>query len=279
MEKYSEGDARDVLYASGAVKEGSFIFDENVARIFTDMAHRSIPGYCDIQNFTAYYAAQYVSSACATRTQNSKQILCGVLDIGASLGTSLASITRHADFTTLSLAHCSASACDNSPHMLSRARYNLRESEKKWYSISYECTDIADAAQRTTLLRTYTKGEVALRVVILHFVLQFTPPELRSDILDDVWNAMPSRSVLIVGEKLCANDERSQRVWDVMYKNFKRSMGYSDGEIEAKRKALIGVLRPMRESTFTSLLCNLPHSTVDAFFIWSAFHAYAVHKC
>ncbi len=272
-EKARESNDRDVLYALCDAEKGSFVFDESVTRIFNDMAHRSIPGYSDIQNFTAQYAMQYLDCA-----EKSKHTLYGVLDIGTSLGTSLERITRYADSKQLSLIHCNATACDNSTSMLAQARSNLRENEKKWHSIAYECIDIADLHTRTTLLRTYEKRDIELRVVILHFILQFTPIKLRRAILHDVWNAMPSQGVLIVGEKLLANDENSQHVWNTRYKNFKRNMGYSDREIEAKRKALLGVLHPMRENVFASLLHSLPNSTVDMFFAWAAFHAYAIHK-
>ncbi len=271
--KAYENHARDALYAQDAVEEGSFTFNENVARVFSDMAQRSIPGYFDIQNFTAYYAAQYLRAAQADTTA-----LCGILDIGASLGTTLMNISNYADAQNFSLKHCSAIACDNSPHMLRGAQHNLYQREKLWHSITYECVDIADATQRGALLKKYENSDVNLRVVVVHFVLQFTPPHLREQILHQVWNAMEEKSVLVIGEKLCANDEASQQVWDAMYTSFKRGMGYSEREIEGKRKALVGVLRPMPERAFTSLLEGLPHSSVDAFFAWGAFHAYAVHK-
>lgn len=269
------GFSRDTLFSKGTdIAQGSFSFDESIANVFLDMAHRSIPGYADIQNFTAEYVINLIQERNSLQGEKAPDV---IFDIGTSLGTSLSTISTCALHRALNLQKCIAIACDSSESMLTQCENNIRIFQNQWNSIHYKHIDICNEEVRNSILQQYSQKS-KIRVVIMHFVLQFTPISMRHAILNDIWNTMDSQSVLIISEKLYANTEKMQQVWDKLYKSFKKSMGYTTAQIQGKQKALMGVLNCMKESEFMTILQSLPNALIDTFFTWGPFRSYAVYK-
>ena len=69
-------DEIDDIYASPLGQSGSFVFDQNVARVFPDMIKRSVPGYQTIVAMTGLLAGRYAQAGSQ------------LYDLGCSLGAS-----------------------------------------------------------------------------------------------------------------------------------------------------------------------------------------------
>ena len=203
---------RDRLYASNMMP-GDFVFDEKVASVFDDMIHRSVPGYTTIIATTASLAEKHYQPG--TR----------IYDLGCSLGAASLAIARRLDGRP-----CEIIAVDNSRPMLDA----LEQSMAKLGGGPVRCRnqDIRDCPVENA------------SVVILNFTLQFIAPGDRDRLLRAIYRGMTAGGVLILSEKILADDPRLNKLYIELYHEFKQDMGYSELEISRKRAALEKVLVP-----------------------------------
>lgn len=225
---------RDKLYA-GNMMPGDFVFDENVAAVFDDMIHRSVPGYTTIIAMTATLAEKYWRPG--TR----------IYDLGCSLGAaSLAIAQRVAD------RPCEIIAVDSSQPMLEGLRGRLAELGGGPVQCRHE--DIRDSAIENA------------SVVILNFTLQFIPPEDRARLLRRIHDAMTPGGILLLSEKIILSDPHLNELFINMYHRFKQDMGYSELEISRKRTALEKVLLPETVAAHQARLAEAGFESVAQWF-------------
>ncbi|TDF42518.1 carboxy-S-adenosyl-L-methionine synthase CmoA [Alteromonadaceae bacterium M269] len=202
---------KDTLYAHPQ-KVAKFEFDENVAEVFPDMIERSVPGYVTIVDSIGQMANRY-----ATEGSN-------IYDLGCSLGAVSLSISRQ-----IQAKECKIIGIDNSEAMIERCKLHLK-AFKAPCEINVLCQDILQ-----------TEIEDA-SVVVMNFTMQFIAPELRAELIANIYRGLKPDGVLIISEKLRHDTEDGNQLLIDLHHEFKRRNGYSELEISQKRSALEDVM-------------------------------------
>jgi tRNA (cmo5U34)-methyltransferase len=97
-------------------------------------------------------------------------------------------------------------------------------------------------------------------------------------LLKQIYAGMNTDGVLIVVEKVLAEDSCFNRKFIKYYYDFKRRNNYSEMEISQKREALENVLIPYKLSEDISLLKEAGFSNIDTFFKWYNFAGIIAQK-
>lgn len=228
----------DRLYAGHQAPRGDFVFDERVARVFSDMLARSVPGWAELIRLVGLIGARLAQPGSR------------IYDLGCSLGASSASILARLPDSGAD-EDVSIWAVDNAPAM-------LRELEGR----------LADAisAGRLRPLRADV-GEVVVEeasVVLLNLTLQFIAPAQRLGLLRRIRAGLRPGGGLILVEKV-AQPETDPLLAE-LHQDFKAAQGYSALEIARKRAALEQVLIPDDEPTHTGRLHEAGFERVERFF-------------
>ena len=204
----------DTIYAGHMDDVGPFQFDQKVVDAFPDMIKRSVPGYSTIVHMTGYLAAQYAQSHSAC------------YDLGCSLGTTTLAM-RH----KINAANCKIIAVDNSPQMIERCRL----------VVDADSADLPVELVETDIQQVKIDNA---SVCTLNFTLQFIELDKRDHLLQNIFDGMRPKGILIISEKLLFEDADHQTLMNDLHHYFKRSNGYSDLEIAQKRDSLENVLVP-----------------------------------
>ena len=195
--------------------QGDFVFNEQVADVFDDMAVRSIPGYETIVSTIGGFAKKYYRS-------NSN-----IYDLGCSLGGVTFEICKQLGESDFNLV-----AIDNSEAMIERLVEKKTKIGGLENSVKILCEDINDTAIENA------------SVVILNFTLQFLPPKCRNQLIKRIYNGLIPGGILVLSEKIVLDDESLNNLFIETYHKFKESNGYSELEISQKRLALENILIP-----------------------------------
>lgn len=237
---------KDSLYKDGETKE-DFTFNDQVAEVFDDMVHRSVPLY------------DTVIDAIVQLLRGKNQEKLTVYDLGCSTGTTLLELSRRLPHTTLQLI-----GIDSSLSMLNRARTKAAMFSKT-DSISFQQGDIT---------RCPLPGA---DVILCNYILQFTRPLVRHTVVERLFQALPENGLLIVSEKVLAGGSFNRNFIDI-YHNFKRRQGYSELEISAKREALENVLVPFTIEENMQLFKQAGFREVEIFCKWFNFASFVAIK-
>ena len=212
-----------------------FVFDENVANVFSDMIRRSVPGYESIITMLGVFAEQYVQ-------ENSN-----VYDLGCSLGAATLSMRSR-----LLHKNCNMFAIDNSEAMADRCRQNIGLQEGPVVDVS--CDDI-----RQTNIESAS-------LAVLNFTLQFLPVEDRESLLANIANNMLPGGALVLSEKITFEDKNECVLNEELHLAFKKANGYSELEIAQKRSAIENVLIPETLNTHLNRLKAAGFSETQVWF-------------
>lgn len=232
---------KDEVFREEIEKASDFKFGANVARVFDDMVNRSVPYYGEIQRMMAELAARHATPG------------SDVYDLGCSTGTTLIGMD------TLVEKGIRFIGVDDSKEMLEECSSKLLEAG---FSRKYElrCRDLNDGIRIENA-----------SVVVLCLTLQFVRPVFRERLLADIYRGLNHAGVLIVVEKILAEDSHFNRDFIEYYYNYKRRNHYSEMEISQKREALENVLVPYKLSENITLLRDQGFSNCEVFFKWYNF--------
>ena len=207
--------ARDDIYADpGTTEDGPFTFNAAVAQVFPDMLRRSVPGYGASLDAIESLARRFVQPN--TRCY----------DLGCSLGAASWAMARG-----IEVSGCEIIAVDSAPAMVSRCRQIL-DAEDTATPVDVVCADIRELAMENASM------------AVMNYTLQFVPPEDRQALLDRVAHSLRAEGVLVLSEKIVADDSAVDELLIDLHHDFKRHRAYSDLEISRKRAALENVLVP-----------------------------------
>ncbi|MEJ2054348.1 MAG: carboxy-S-adenosyl-L-methionine synthase CmoA [Calditrichaceae bacterium] len=205
---------KDRIYRNRQDALSDFAFDENVAGVFSDMIHRSLPGYDLVISMIKVISGYY-------REKNRNYY-----DLGCSLGASTISMGYGLDSEK-----CKIIAVDNSQAMISRCNKNIADANLKT-PVELICADLQDVNIENA------------KIVVMNFTLQFIEPEKREIILKKISKGLVNGGVLILSEKITFGTDADKILNETLYVEFKKANGYSDLEISQKRTALEKVLVP-----------------------------------
>ena len=232
---------KDRVFKEETQKTEDFKFDSTVAKVFDDMVNRSVPFYGEIQRMMAEQANDYAKSG------------TDIYDLGCATGTTLigmnTSIAEDIRFIGL----------DDSAKMLDKCQIKLEEANfKRPFKLK-----IADLNKNIKISNA--------SVVILCLTLQFVRPINREKLLQTIFNGLNHGGVLIITEKILAEDSVFNRHFIKHHYNYKRRNNYSEMEISQKREALENILIPYKLSENITLLKNTGFSHCEIFFKWYNF--------
>jgi tRNA (cmo5U34)-methyltransferase len=225
-----------------------FKFGSTVASVFDDMVSRSVPYYGEMQRMMAELAADYAKPG------------TDVYDLGCATGTTMIGMntTVAEDIRFIGI--------DDSPEMLDKCRVKLKE---------------AGLIRPYDLRMADLNGDVDISnasVVALCLTLQFVRPIYREKLLKSVFDGLQSGGVLILVEKILAEDSVFNREFIKHYYNYKRRNNYSDMEISQKREALENILIPYKLSENITLLRDIGFEQCEVFFKWYNFSGLIARK-
>lgn len=232
---------KDEVFRDQIEKASDFKFGANVARVFDDMVNRSVPFYGEIQRMMAEIASDHAREG------------TDVYDLGCSTGATLIGMNTMVDQQIRFVG------VDDSQEMLDKCDSKLREAG---FTRPYElrCADLGK--------------EVKIQnasVVVLCLTLQFVRPIYREQVIKNIIDGLNPGGILILVEKILAEESSFNREFIEYYYNYKRRNNYSEMEIAQKREALENVLVPYKLSENISLLRDKGFSHCEVFFKWYNF--------
>lgn len=235
------GMGKDEFFRDEIKKASDFKFSENVAKVFDDMVSRSVPYYGEIQRMTAELAADHAKEGSY------------VYDLGCSTGTTMIGMDTMVDPSIRFIG------IDDSQEMLDKCKSKFDEIK---FVREYElrCADLGQGI----------KIENA-SVVVLCLTLQFVRPIYREQLIRNICQGLNPGGVLILVEKILAEESSFNRDFIKYYYNYKRRNHYSELEISQKREALENVLIPYKLSEDIALLRDQGFAHCEVFFKWYNF--------
>ncbi|MDJ0836990.1 MAG: carboxy-S-adenosyl-L-methionine synthase CmoA [Acidobacteriota bacterium] len=231
---------KDRIFREPLSKLAGFEFDEKVAAVFDDMAHRSIPFYEEVQTMIVDLVGQYYQEG--TR----------IYDLGCSTGSMTARLALAYDGIHEIVG------IDSSSAMIDKARANLDRLETA-VKLTLEPGDVREVEITDA------------SVVIMNYTLQFVRPLYRERVIERIFNGLQPGGVLILSEKVLEENTHLSRLFIDAYYRFKRARGYTELEISQKRERLENVLVPYKVSELTELLQRGGFSEAGVFFKWHNF--------
>lgn len=233
--------SKDQVFKEEIEQASDFKFGANVANVFDDMVNRSVPYYGEIQRMMAELAADHAREG------------SDVYDLGCSTGTTLIGMD------TMVSPKIRFVGIDDSQEMLDKCKLKLMEIG---FSRDYElrCADLSQGVKVTNA-----------SVVVLCLTLQFVRPIYREQLIKNIYDGLNSGGVLILVEKILAEESNFNRDFIKYYYNYKRRNNYSELEISQKREALENVLIPYKLSEDIALLRDRGFINCEVFFKWYNF--------
>lgn len=234
---------RDQVFSQPSDRQ--FAFDEQVAAVFDDMLHRSVPHYDEAMALTRYVALAYLQPGGR------------LYDLGCSTAATLLSIEREL------AVEAELIGIDNSPSMLEQARRKLQAFASK-----------ITLVEADVLTYPYDAADV----IISNYTLQFIRPPVRETLICRIADAVSREGVFIFSEKVIGEDKRLGKLLIDHYHGFKKAQGYSDYEIMHKREALENVLIPYTERENVEMLQRCGFTHCETIFRWANFATFAATR-
>ncbi len=239
---------KDEVFKENISKASDFKFSSKVAHVFDDMVTRSVPFYIEMQRMMGELAADH----CQANTN--------VYDLGCSTGTTMIVLNETIPNTINFVG------VDDSEAMLEKCGNKLKEAG---FTRPFNL-EVAD-------LNVDVNIENA-SVVVLCLTLQFVRPIARQKLLDKIFSRLVPGGVLIIIEKILAEDSSWNRDYIKYYYDMKRRNHYSEMEIAQKREALENVLIPYKLSENIAMLHEAGFTNYEVFFKWYNFVGFIAKK-
>jgi len=217
---------------------GKWKFDSEVTQVFPDMIARSIPAYGSMRD-----SVVMVASHVLRRDQGNPHLL----DVGCSRGDTIYEILDSLE----SGVEIHAVGIDSSEDMILSAEHEFRDFD----NVHFVLADITEVGITPSKYKVITSILTA----------QFIPLDARQEFFNHVHTGLSSDGVFIVVEKVLGETPSSQGLLVDIYHKYKSDNGYTDEQIEEKRKALQGVLVPLRASENEAMLKDAGFSNVQRF--------------
>jgi tRNA (cmo5U34)-methyltransferase len=222
---------------------GVFEFNAQVAHVFNDMIHRSVPYYSTILSQMAQLS-QEVALANPDTT---------IYDLGCSLGTWVQVLKQYLEWFNYV-------GMDASVDMLEKAR-------------AYESPTIKFIQKDLNALPPLPNAGV----IACNLVLQFLPIATRTQLIPLFYQSLQSGGRLIIVEKIQPPKELSN-AYTEWYYHYKINQGYSMDEVKNKQKALQNVLVSLPLDDYIAMLKKAGFSRIDVFFKWYNFAGVVAQK-
>jgi tRNA (cmo5U34)-methyltransferase len=235
--------AKDSLYQSMPTPIPPFEFDAQVAGVFDDMIHRSVPFYSEIIGRQVQLIERFYQTGTV------------LYDLGCSNGNLAIRLGRHEGAQPYRMV-----AVDRSAPMLATFQKRLADCRLRQH-ITLQCEDI----RRISIENA--------SVVVLNFTMQFVPPQDRDALMAQIHHGLVTGGILLFCEKITHGDAGMAELQRSFHFAFKREKGYSDLEISRKREALEKVLIPESLESHLQRLDRAGFTAMDVWLKWFNFVA------
>ena len=202
----------DLIYSQAHKQVKNFTFDAQVVEVFPDMISRSVPGYNTIIDTIGRLSQKFA--------QNNSNIY----DLGCSLGAATLAMRKG-----ITAKGCNIIGVDNSTDMVKRCKMHV-EAFKGNTPVEIIEGNIQDINIENASM------------VVLNFTLQFIEKSQRQALLSKIAKGLKPGGLLVLSEKISAEDKVTDEVLIDLHHSFKRDNGYSELEVAQKRTALENVM-------------------------------------
>ena len=233
--------SEDKVFDQEIKNASDFKFGITVANVFDDMVNRSVPYYGEMQRMIAELAADHAVEGSY------------VYDLGCSTGTTMIGMN------TLVPPGIEFVGVDDSSEMLQKCDAKLKEIG---FARGYKLVN-SDLNQSIEINNA--------SVVVLCLTLQFVRPVYRERLVKTIFDGLNKGGVLILIEKILAEESSFNRDFIKYYYDMKRRHQYSEMEISQKREALENILIPYKLSENNLMLREAGFGHVEVFFKWYNF--------
>lgn len=240
--------SKDEVFKEEIQKVSDFKFSEKVAGVFDDMVNRSVPFYEEMQRMMGELAADHAKEGSS------------VYDLGCSTGTTILYMNEQVDPSIHFVG------VDDAPQMLAKCREKLTAAGVT-RSVDLQVADLNNEVEINNA-----------SVVVLCLTLQFVRPINREKLLKKIVSGLVPGGVLILVEKILAEESSYNRDFIKYYYNLKRRHSYSEMEISQKREALENVLIPYKLSENILMLKEAGFGHCEVFFKWYNFTGIIAEK-
>ncbi|WP_440875398.1 carboxy-S-adenosyl-L-methionine synthase CmoA [Thalassotalea sp. PLHSN55] len=226
----------DLIFSNQQKQIKDFAFDAQVVEVFPDMISRSVPGYNTIIDTIGRLSQRFV-------TDDSN-----VYDLGCSLGAATLAMRRG-----ISANNAKIIGVDNSAAMVERCKIHVNAFKGETPVEIIEGDILQTKIQNASM-------------VVLNFTMQFIEPAKRQQLISTIADGLKPGGLLLLSEKITAEDNTCNELLIDLHHDFKRANGYSELEIAQKRTALENVMRPDSLSTHQQRLSHAGFNHVTPWF-------------
>jgi len=216
---------------------GAWSFGGATAPLFDEHIEKSVPHYLSGHDLICDLADYFL------RVEGSR-----TYDLGCSTGALIERLTTCRDYVDSEFI-----GVDIEKDMIQIAQ--RREID----GATFLCCDIRDVDIESADL------------VIMYYTLQFIPPRVRQEVVDQVYEGLTWGGGLILFEKVRAPDARFQDMLTGLYTDFKLRQGFTERDIVQKSRSLKGVLEPFSSEGNLGLLRRAGFSDVLPVFKYLSF--------
>jgi tRNA (cmo5U34)-methyltransferase len=202
----------DLIYSQAHKQVKNFTFDAQVVEVFPDMISRSVPGYNTIIDTIGRLSHQFVQKD------------SNIYDLGCSLGAATLAMRKG-----ITAENCNIIGVDNSSDMVKRCKMHVEA-----FKGQTPVTIIEGNIQDITIENA--------SMVVLNFTLQFIEKSQRQALLSKIAKGLKPGGLLVLSEKITADDQAVDQVLIDLHHSFKHDNGYSELEVAQKRSALEKVM-------------------------------------
>ncbi len=188
----------------------SWTFGDDVPKNFSSHVSKSVPLYDLGQDLILEYSEFFVAP---------KDI---IYDVGCSTGVLTAKLADKYKDKNISII-----GLDIQANMIGQAK---KENDRK--NIKYIKSDIFKNVFKKTNL------------IVSYYTIQFTPPKMRQEIFNKIYESLNWGGALLMFEKVRAPDARFQDYSVQIYNEYKLKSGYDEANIINKSRSLKRVLEP-----------------------------------
>lgn len=231
----------DSIYSQLQSTVAPFEFNDKVVQVFDDMITRSVPLYQESIARQAQLAAHFYQ-------QDSV-----IYDLGCSNGNFGLRFIQQMTTQPFTMV-----GIDTSQPMLDQ--YSLRLQ-------SLGTVDNIELCHQSIEEHPFKSASV----FVINLTLQFLNPDIRTTLLQRVYDALLPGGILLLTEKVVHKDPQLSKLQQDWYYKFKQQNGYSLLEISQKRDALENVLIPETIEQHNARLHQIGFQQIDVWLKWFNF--------
>lgn len=231
----------DSIYSQLQNSVAPFEFNDTVVQVFDDMITRSVPLYLESITRQAQLAAHYYQ----------KESI--VYDLGCSNGNFGLRFIQQMAAQPFSMV-----GIDTSQPMLDQYSSRLKD---------LGSVDSVELCHESIEEYPFKSASV----FVINLTLQFLNPDVRTKLLQRVYDALLPGGILLLTEKVVHKDHHLSQLQQDWYYKFKKENGYSQLEISQKRDALENVLIPDTIEQHLSRLHQVGFQQIDVWLKWFNF--------